>query len=213
MVADPRRLADRAHDGGPGGDDLRPRRRRRARRLRGAPLLVPEDHGAPAGRGPREGSPAGDPGGPLRLRGGVVPGRREGPADRRLQVLLRRGPRRLQPHGVDRRLRDGRRRAPPARQRRPQLGQGRCRGPRSVGRRLTRVVRPSPPPIHNFDVVPDVRSAEPLYDIRRAIRDRTHTWRPPDPARPEARRRSPSRAGAASRSGRRTAGTPRAAPR
>ena len=44
----------------------------------------------------------------------------------------------------------------------------------------------SPPPIHNFDVVPDVRSAEPLYDIRRAIRDRTHSWRPPTPARPEA---------------------------
>jgi len=37
----------------------------------------------------------------------------------------------------------------------------------------------SPPPIHNFDVVPDVRSSEPLYDIRRAIRDRTHSWRPP----------------------------------
>jgi heme/copper-type cytochrome/quinol oxidase subunit 1 len=37
----------------------------------------------------------------------------------------------------------------------------------------------SPPPIHNFDVVPDVRSSEPLYDIRRAIRDRAHTWRPP----------------------------------
>jgi cytochrome c oxidase subunit 1 len=50
----------------------------------------------------------------------------------------------------------------------------------------------SPPPIHNFDVVPDVRSAEPLYDIRRAIRDRTHTWRPrarePVPHRPEGER-------------------------
>ena len=40
----------------------------------------------------------------------------------------------------------------------------------------------SPPPIHNFDVVPDVRSSEPLYDIRRAIRDRTEAWRPPAPA-------------------------------
>jgi heme/copper-type cytochrome/quinol oxidase subunit 1 len=37
----------------------------------------------------------------------------------------------------------------------------------------------SPPPIHNFDVVPDVRSAEPLYDIRRAIRDRSAAWQPP----------------------------------
>jgi cytochrome c oxidase subunit I len=40
----------------------------------------------------------------------------------------------------------------------------------------------SPPPLHNFDVVPDVRSHEPLYDIRRAIRERTRTWRPPKPA-------------------------------
>jgi heme/copper-type cytochrome/quinol oxidase subunit 1 len=40
----------------------------------------------------------------------------------------------------------------------------------------------SPPPVHNFDVVPDVRGAEPLYDIRRAIRDRTDAWRPPAPA-------------------------------
>jgi heme/copper-type cytochrome/quinol oxidase subunit 1 len=38
---------------------------------------------------------------------------------------------------------------------------------------------PSPPPEHNFDVVPDVRSAEPLYDIRRAVRERTEGWRPP----------------------------------
>jgi heme/copper-type cytochrome/quinol oxidase subunit 1 len=45
----------------------------------------------------------------------------------------------------------------------------------------------SPPPIHNFDVVPDVRSAEPLYDIRRAIRDRSRSWRPPATvAEPEA---------------------------
>jgi heme/copper-type cytochrome/quinol oxidase subunit 1 len=45
----------------------------------------------------------------------------------------------------------------------------------------------SPPPEHNFDVVPDVRSAEPLYDIRRAIRERTEAWRPPaSPKVPEA---------------------------
>jgi heme/copper-type cytochrome/quinol oxidase subunit 1 len=40
----------------------------------------------------------------------------------------------------------------------------------------------SPPPEHNFDVIPDVRSAEPLDDIRRAIRERTESWRPPEPA-------------------------------
>ncbi len=39
----------------------------------------------------------------------------------------------------------------------------------------------SPPPEHNFDAVPDVRSAEPLHDIRQAIRDRTESWRPPPP--------------------------------
>lgn len=39
----------------------------------------------------------------------------------------------------------------------------------------------SPPPEHNFDAVPDVRSAEPLHDIRRAIRDRSESWRPPAP--------------------------------
>jgi cytochrome c oxidase subunit 1 len=47
---------------------------------------------------------------------------------------------------------------------------------------------PSPPPEHNFDAVPDVRSPEPLHDIRRAIRDRTESWRPPPPPRvPEPR--------------------------
>jgi cytochrome c oxidase subunit 1 len=28
---------------------------------------------------------------------------------------------------------------------------------------------PSPPPAHNFDVIPRVRSVEPMYDIRRRI--------------------------------------------
>jgi hypothetical protein len=37
----------------------------------------------------------------------------------------------------------------------------------------------SPPPVHNFDVVPDVRSAEPLVDIREAIRRRATRWTPP----------------------------------
>jgi len=44
----------------------------------------------------------------------------------------------------------------------------------------------SPPPPHNFDVIPDVRSAEPLRDIRESIRRRTETWEPPPPLeRPE----------------------------
>jgi heme/copper-type cytochrome/quinol oxidase subunit 1 len=41
---------------------------------------------------------------------------------------------------------------------------------------------PSPPPIHNFDLVPDVRSESPLADIRDAVRRRQTRWNPP-PAR------------------------------
>jgi cytochrome c oxidase subunit 1 len=44
---------------------------------------------------------------------------------------------------------------------------------------------PWPPPVHNFDLVPDVRSAEPLDDIREAIRRRATRWYPPA-ARTEA---------------------------
>lgn len=50
----------------------------------------------------------------------------------------------------------------------------------------------SPPPPHNFDLVPDVRSAEPLADIRDAVRERSTDWTPPparsgggDPSEPE----------------------------
>jgi heme/copper-type cytochrome/quinol oxidase subunit 1 len=39
----------------------------------------------------------------------------------------------------------------------------------------------SPPPPHNFDAVPDVRSPEPLRDIREAIREREATYVPPAP--------------------------------
>ena len=34
---------------------------------------------------------------------------------------------------------------------------------------------------HNFDAVPDVRSAEPLTDIREGIRLQTETFTPPQP--------------------------------
>jgi cytochrome c oxidase subunit I+III len=37
----------------------------------------------------------------------------------------------------------------------------------------------SPPPPHNFDAVPDVRSAQPLLDIREAIRERERAFVPP----------------------------------
>lgn len=44
---------------------------------------------------------------------------------------------------------------------------------------------PSPPPVHNFDLVPDVRSGRPLDDIREAVRHRATDWIPP-PARAAA---------------------------
>jgi cytochrome c oxidase subunit 1 len=49
---------------------------------------------------------------------------------------------------------------------------------------------PSPPPVHNFDLVPDVRSTEPLDDIRDAIRRRATRWYPPA-ARTEDREPEP----------------------
>jgi heme/copper-type cytochrome/quinol oxidase subunit 1 len=42
----------------------------------------------------------------------------------------------------------------------------------------------SPPPPHNFDAVPDVRSAEPLRDIRAAVRRRTELWEAPPQREP-----------------------------
>jgi heme/copper-type cytochrome/quinol oxidase subunit 1 len=44
----------------------------------------------------------------------------------------------------------------------------------------------SPPPPHNFDVIPDVRSTEPLRDIREAVRERTAAWEPPPRLAPTA---------------------------
>jgi cytochrome c oxidase subunit I len=44
----------------------------------------------------------------------------------------------------------------------------------------------SPPPPHNFDVVPDVRSGEPMRDIREAIAER-----PSSEARPAASEAEP----------------------
>jgi heme/copper-type cytochrome/quinol oxidase subunit 1 len=44
----------------------------------------------------------------------------------------------------------------------------------------------SPPPPHNFDAVPDVRSPEPMRDIREAIREREGAYVPPAPLEPAA---------------------------
>jgi heme/copper-type cytochrome/quinol oxidase subunit 1 len=48
----------------------------------------------------------------------------------------------------------------------------------------------SPPPPHNFDAIPDVRSTEPMRDIRDGVRRRTEGWRPP----PALERPVPARA-------------------
>jgi heme/copper-type cytochrome/quinol oxidase subunit 1 len=56
----------------------------------------------------------------------------------------------------------------------------------------------SPPPEHNFDLIPDVRSAAPLLDIREAIRRRTATWQAPASLeRPEGEQPAAEPAGAA----------------
>jgi heme/copper-type cytochrome/quinol oxidase subunit 1 len=43
----------------------------------------------------------------------------------------------------------------------------------------------SPPPPHNFDAVPDVRSIEPLHDIRESVRRRAESFTPPAAPAPE----------------------------
>jgi cytochrome c oxidase subunit 1 len=54
-------------------------------------------------------------------------------------------------------------------------------GPDPWGGETLEWFAPSPPPPHNFDVVPDVRSDEPLRDIREAVRRREASR--PTPAR------------------------------
>ena len=100
------------------------------------------------------------------LRAADVPRRARGPAGRRLQVLRGHRRRRLQPDRLDRRLRARVRgflelgNAAHSWNRTARLAATtRGAAPRSSGSR-------SPPPPHNFDAVPDVRSAEPLADIR-----------------------------------------------
>lgn len=57
----------------------------------------------------------------------------------------------------------------------------------------------SPPPIHNFDLVPDVRSIEPMRDIREAVVAQSEAFAPPAslgrPGEPEAHAREPEPAG------------------
>ncbi len=58
----------------------------------------------------------------------------------------------------------------------------------------------SPPPAHNFDAVPDVRSGEPLYDIRESIVRRERSFAAPAPLE-RAEGPAPTRAVGASEQG------------
>ena len=50
----------------------------------------------------------------------------------------------------------------------------------------------SPPAPHNFDAIPDVRSTEPMRDIRDGVRRRTEDWRPPPPLERPAAAQAPA---------------------
>ncbi len=64
-------------------------------------------------------------------------------------------------------------------------GRGVAAGPDPWGGTTLEWFAPSPPPVHNFDLVPDVRSAEPLADIREAVRRRATRWTPPPATLPD----------------------------
>ena len=67
-------------------------------------------------------------------------------------------------------------------------GRGATAGPDAWGGSTLEWFALSPPPAHNFDLVPDVRSNEPLRDIRVAVRRRATALELPPAGTPEARR-------------------------
>ena len=154
---------------------LRAGRRRRLRRLRRAPLLVPEDDRPDDGRGPRPDLLLDDGRRhPARLRAALPRRRRPGPGGRRLQVLRRHRRQRLQPDRHDRRLRPrARDRADAGQRDRSAASTAPAAGHDPWGGDTLEWFALSPPEPHNFDVLPDVRSARPMRDIREAIAHRT----------------------------------------
>ena len=181
-----RRLAPQEHHRLDRGDPLRAYRRWRLRRLRGAPLLVPEDDRPDDGRAPGPDLLLDDVGRhPGRLRA-ALPGRgRTGRGRRRLQVLRPHRRQRLQLDRLDRRPRAlDRDRAHP-RQRDPQPRQGRGGRARPVGGDSLEWLTLSPP-TPTTSTPP--RRAQLPPDARHPRRDRA-------PGRPRriARRASASR--------------------
>ena len=150
-------------------------RRERVRHGRGALLLVPEDERADAQRGAGQGLVR------LLLRrlprdvpdpalGGA---RRHAAADLRVLRVVRLV--RLQPGLDDRRVHDRHRRPADDHQPRAVAQGGRVAGPDPWKANTLEWFTPSPPPENNFDVVPRVRSVEPMKDIRRQIEQQTGT--------------------------------------
>jgi heme/copper-type cytochrome/quinol oxidase subunit 1 len=52
------------------------------------------------------------------------------------------------------------------------IRKGRIAGPDPWRANTLEWFTPSPPPQHNFDVIPTVRSLEPMKDIRRSVEER-----------------------------------------
>ena len=102
----------------------------------------------------------------------ALPRRARGPGGRRLQVLRRHRRQRLQPDRHDRRLHPRGRDRPDPGQRDRQPRGGPEAGHDPWGGETLEWFALSPPPPHNFDVLPDVRSDHPLRDIRDAIAHR-----------------------------------------
>ena len=142
---------------------------------------LPKISGRSVAEGPAKRGRGVDPGRRHRLRHRDVLRRPRGAAGRRLP-LLRRG-RRLgrEPDRVPGRVRADDRRPGGAGNLARSYTAGRPVGHDPwLGSTLEWFVL-SPPPPHNFDAVPDVRSPEPMRDIREAVREREAAYVPPEP--------------------------------
>ena len=157
---------------------LRAHGRRRVRGLRGRLLLVPEDHRAGCtseglGQGRASGSCSSASTSTFLIQHSIGP-RRHAAAD--LRVPGHRAPRALQPH-LDGRLVHPRARRSwsPSFNAVRSLKRGAVAGPDPWKGNTLEWFTTSPPPVKNFDVVPRVRSVEPMKDIRRQVERQSGT--------------------------------------